>query len=773
MSEDLDLKYKKFIDALKCFFENDDNEYVSPYRTPSDRIDLTIVSDRFCRRSEATEFIEEEFHKLSSHFRFGFTSYYTIEEAEMLGIQPPISTVDKGTSWESVVRNHLNLVSAPKVCEGKKHKSKIVTFYSYKGGVGRTIALIQTAYLLAKKGKNVLLVDLDIEAPSLYDIFKDRLDIQCGLVDYLYEQVTSSDHTEKQIKLTDIFSQIKFDETLEGNVFVVPAGQLSSEYVFKLKQLQPQMISRKDYMNKLFLEFEDMLNVDIILVDSRTGLNEWGAFSLFDIADEMVFFAYPNQENVRGLGLIMDLVETSGCKNITMVFSRVDPDGEKYARDLFSILNLKQEFLSILYNPRIAVAKNYPIIDALGEYQELADFLNEDELVKINSRYLEEEAGNKKLFILEKLLENIKIGNIFTETEAKFRDGAISFIVGEKDILNERVKKFMEIPWHSIAKKDESFNLILSATIFDTNIQSELKSFFTDDNAFIETDVWFSYFLYMINRNSEQIIGISMLRGKKLIDYVNFILKAGRENVIEIFQDALQQSKNDKDRSKKVEYIAVLVINDISWMKEHQDHDMWLDGLTNAISFLRKSKVSKLNVKVLVTQQHYQERRAQFSSFKGSTYVLEWRKDDIVDLVEEIIRTTIIDTENLSDYIFAFGGGEKYTSFLKLLDEYKTKKIDDSQPKIERIFRYKSFSGEVLLKLLWGTRVEPGTYSKKVDDWFYENLHKTSSVNPIRVLKIMEDAVTYEIEDMKFRVNQPTCLLTIESLEKAFKLVSQ
>ncbi|WP_411172456.1 ParA family protein [Nitrosomonas sp. Is35] len=37
--------------------------------------------------------------------------------------------------------------------------SRIITFYSYKGGVGRTFALANIAVLLAKRGKRVLLMD--------------------------------------------------------------------------------------------------------------------------------------------------------------------------------------------------------------------------------------------------------------------------------------------------------------------------------------------------------------------------------------------------------------------------------------------------------------------------------------------------------------------------------------------------------------------------------------------------------------------------------------
>jgi MinD-like ATPase involved in chromosome partitioning or flagellar assembly len=42
--------------------------------------------------------------------------------------------------------------------------SRLITFYSYKGGVGRTFALANIAVLLAKRGRKVLVIDWDLEA---------------------------------------------------------------------------------------------------------------------------------------------------------------------------------------------------------------------------------------------------------------------------------------------------------------------------------------------------------------------------------------------------------------------------------------------------------------------------------------------------------------------------------------------------------------------------------------------------------------------------------
>ncbi len=55
---------------------------------------------------------------------------------------------------------------------------QIITFYSYKGGTGRSMVLANVACLLAQKkssDKPVLVIDWDLEAPGLHLFFRDLL----------------------------------------------------------------------------------------------------------------------------------------------------------------------------------------------------------------------------------------------------------------------------------------------------------------------------------------------------------------------------------------------------------------------------------------------------------------------------------------------------------------------------------------------------------------------------------------------------------------------
>ena len=50
-------------------------------------------------------------------------------------------------------------------------QGQIITFYSYKGGTGRTMALANVAWILASSEKRVLCVDWDLESPGLHKFF--------------------------------------------------------------------------------------------------------------------------------------------------------------------------------------------------------------------------------------------------------------------------------------------------------------------------------------------------------------------------------------------------------------------------------------------------------------------------------------------------------------------------------------------------------------------------------------------------------------------------
>src|SRR5256885_1401168 len=101
---------------------------------------------------------------------------------------------------------------------------KTITFYSYKGGVGRSLLLANVAKYLARFGQKVFVMDFDLEAPGLsYKFQLDRVigdGTFSGVVDYITE-------FRENEKMPDSLQQCVFEvekrESEAGVVNLMPA----------------------------------------------------------------------------------------------------------------------------------------------------------------------------------------------------------------------------------------------------------------------------------------------------------------------------------------------------------------------------------------------------------------------------------------------------------------------------------------------------------------------------------------------------------------------
>ena len=76
-------------------------------------------------------------------------------------------------------------------------EGRIITFYSYKGGTGRSMALANVAWILASAGRRVLAIDWDFEAPGLHRYFHPfiedpELHSTPGLIDFFVDFATAA-----------------------------------------------------------------------------------------------------------------------------------------------------------------------------------------------------------------------------------------------------------------------------------------------------------------------------------------------------------------------------------------------------------------------------------------------------------------------------------------------------------------------------------------------------------------------------------------------------
>ncbi|HEX8149313.1 MAG TPA: hypothetical protein VF591_19175 [Pyrinomonadaceae bacterium] len=191
-------------------------------------------------------------------------------------------------------------------------ESVIVTFYSYKGGVGRSMAVANVACILARDyGKSVLVVDWDLEAPGLHRFFGlDSRSLRPGLIDILedYKALLSKDIDKlpKQLVSLDRYVNTEGMPTYRdsgGSVALIGAGRQDEKYAGRVNGF-----SWDDFYKKWhgfgFIEYlkgELKQKADVVLLDSRTGVTDIGGICTLQLPDVVVLMFALNDQNIAGV----------------------------------------------------------------------------------------------------------------------------------------------------------------------------------------------------------------------------------------------------------------------------------------------------------------------------------------------------------------------------------------------------------------------------------------------------------------------------------------
>jgi MinD-like ATPase involved in chromosome partitioning or flagellar assembly len=208
----------------------------------------------------------------------------------------------------------------------------LITFYSYKGGVGRTTTLAFFASHYAKHGKKVIILDCDFEAPGFTNFFNLKTQgNKNGIVEYLYNGGASDLGNY-------LYDNIGNSYTGVGNIWVMPAGNLSEEPItddngevivgnipyFKThREHYLQALARLDLANpeiiaKQFKQLIDNLyeqyKPDVILLDSRTGFNDIFTNIALRLSKLVIGFFGVSNQTEAGLGHTLEIVKATNTE---------------------------------------------------------------------------------------------------------------------------------------------------------------------------------------------------------------------------------------------------------------------------------------------------------------------------------------------------------------------------------------------------------------------------------------------------------------------------
>ena len=194
-------------------------------------------------------------------------------------------------------------------------QGQIVTFYSYKGGTGRTMALANVAWILASNGKRVLAVDWDLESPGLHKFFHPFLDESTvsatpGVIEIINDYASAAlgpepgqgdwhleyAHVERHaVSLEWVFPD-------GGKLDFLSAGRQNRDYSAAVCSLDWDNFYDRLGGGRFFRAMRDDMRqkYDYVLIDSRTGLSDVADICTIELPDVLVICFTLSDQSIEG-----------------------------------------------------------------------------------------------------------------------------------------------------------------------------------------------------------------------------------------------------------------------------------------------------------------------------------------------------------------------------------------------------------------------------------------------------------------------------------------
>ena len=230
---------------------------------------------------------------------------------------------------------------------------KIITFYSYKGGVGRSMILANVATLLAKMGKKVLCIDFDLEAPGLDRYYSKFIKNELlGVIDLIHnikeipwhtDNTTDSFNINFETSFDQYLTEITFPDNIQLNIITSGKNRAKTNYNSRIQSIDWDDLYDNHHLGYKIEAFRNFLKnrFDYIFIDSRTGISDIGGICTIQFPDILSIVFTPNHQSLHGAIEIAEhakqarnaMPTSRAGLPIVPIISRFDPTSEKIMMD--------------------------------------------------------------------------------------------------------------------------------------------------------------------------------------------------------------------------------------------------------------------------------------------------------------------------------------------------------------------------------------------------------------------------------------------------------
>jgi MinD-like ATPase involved in chromosome partitioning or flagellar assembly len=193
---------------------------------------------------------------------------------------------------------------------------KTIAIHSSRGGTGKTVIATNLAVILANKGFNVALVDLDFRAPSLSLVFSEgiRLPVKCWLNDFLNGKCTAA----------QIFTDVSGKYNLKGKLLIGLANPAVDAMRNVMEKSRSWEVAAVKKLFSLLSTLND-LKVDFCITDTSPGM-QYSSINAIVSSDISVIVTTLDSLDLKGAEDMLTELYDALEKKVVILANKASPE---------------------------------------------------------------------------------------------------------------------------------------------------------------------------------------------------------------------------------------------------------------------------------------------------------------------------------------------------------------------------------------------------------------------------------------------------------------
>lgn len=217
---------------------------------------------------------------------------------------------------------------------------RILTVHSYRGGTGKSNVTANLAYLMARQGQRVAVLDTDIQSPGVHLIFGITPErIVHTLSDFVLGKCDMAE------AVYDVSRQLDFPGD-GGRLYLLPSSMAVDDISRVIAEgYDVQRFARG--MRNLVGDLE----LDCLFLDTHPGLNRETLLTIA-VSDDLLVLLRPDTQDYHGTAVLLEVAGRLGVPRIALVVNKVvngmDPEDvrrrvhDAYGYDVLGVLPLDE-----------------------------------------------------------------------------------------------------------------------------------------------------------------------------------------------------------------------------------------------------------------------------------------------------------------------------------------------------------------------------------------------------------------------------------------------